>query len=538
MNDYIATIGGWASNQLILTAILFALYSALRYFNPNAGDRFLFLKLAFCGVLFVPWIPRLDKLLPSSDSMFPPSALSIERVLIQNPVLMPRQEAWWDFVPHAMIAIYLIVTLVLLTRVARSLFKVNSFTRKHKVSFHYRNIPVRIADVAMPPATFGLFKPSIVIPKQIYFDLSTDDLALILKHEFVHIERRDYAFHLIKSLVKALLFFSPFIHKMAHSFDEDMELSCDSLVLAQGEHKARNYAGLLVKLSELQLGMKKNFIYSGLFVSNSFISRRVVAMKKPRIKSRLTLTLAAFVLFTLGIAPAVVSLGVENSVEALIKSPRVGLSEDLYYYVLEGQDTENPPFSKSGTLDFSKDSQKEIGLLNLRVRIQLIKTSKEERRFEIAASFREDQAYSKQQTILVGADKGFSTIGGSSISSHDGVSINKIILEQFKLTLHPKDSTEVDGYRKFRIDADGKVSLSFSEPSEMKDVVRVMAELSSKKVILNRDINFGEKITISSTPALDKHVALQTVITALHQAGYTTEDRGEVIHIARQASDQ
>ena len=57
-------------------------------------------------------------------------------------------------------------------------------------------------------------------------------MRLILKHELTHCKRKDLWFKGLLLWARALHFFQPFVHWMAHLAEKDMELSCDLVVMA------------------------------------------------------------------------------------------------------------------------------------------------------------------------------------------------------------------------------------------------------------------------------------------------------------------
>src|SRR5690606_19147463 len=94
--------------------------------------------------------------------------------------------------------------------------------------------PVRATNEILPPATFGLIRPIILISSSTLSQVSAAELQMILEHETHHIKRHDYVFNLVKALVQSILVFSPFIHRLTKSYVEEMEVSCDALVVRHG----------------------------------------------------------------------------------------------------------------------------------------------------------------------------------------------------------------------------------------------------------------------------------------------------------------
>lgn len=95
------------------------------------------------------------------------------------------------------------------------------------------------------PMTYGILKPRIIIPASLSGD--TDALAHILRHEEVHIRRRDNLWRLLGVGAACVHWFNPLAWLFLKAFFQDMELACDAKViksLLPTERKA--YAGVLL----------------------------------------------------------------------------------------------------------------------------------------------------------------------------------------------------------------------------------------------------------------------------------------------------
>lgn len=97
------------------------------------------------------------------------------------------------------------------------------------------------------PLSVGLFQRSIcvVLPKRNY---TPEELALIFRHELIHIGREDSWNKFFLVFCSAMCWFNPLMWMAIKRSSEDLELSCDETVLldADGDVK-RRYADLLLK---------------------------------------------------------------------------------------------------------------------------------------------------------------------------------------------------------------------------------------------------------------------------------------------------
>jgi bla regulator protein BlaR1 len=97
------------------------------------------------------------------------------------------------------------------------------------------------------PASMGLLRPIIVVPHDFRQRYSTDEQALILAHEQVHIVRRDALANLLQAAFQCLFWFNPLVHLAAVRFRQDQELACDAAVMARYPQRRRTYAEALLK---------------------------------------------------------------------------------------------------------------------------------------------------------------------------------------------------------------------------------------------------------------------------------------------------
>jgi bla regulator protein BlaR1 len=86
-------------------------------------------------------------------------------------------------------------------------------------------------DRIQTPFVLGFIRPKIFIPT----GLAQNELGYILKHEQVHIKRKDYIIKPVAFLAVALHWFNPLIWFCYFLMSKDMEMSCDeSVISSQG----------------------------------------------------------------------------------------------------------------------------------------------------------------------------------------------------------------------------------------------------------------------------------------------------------------
>nr|WP_273702536.1 M56 family metallopeptidase [Tepidanaerobacter syntrophicus] len=102
------------------------------------------------------------------------------------------------------------------------------------------------------PFVLGLMRPRIYIPT----GLEQKELDYILKHEQIHIKRRDYVIKPIAFLTVVLHWFNPIVWVCYFLMSKDMEMSCDEEVIRQSKEDIRvSYSRSLLSLSMKQSGL-------------------------------------------------------------------------------------------------------------------------------------------------------------------------------------------------------------------------------------------------------------------------------------------
>ncbi|MCS7460382.1 M56 family metallopeptidase [Paenibacillus doosanensis] len=140
----------------------------------------------------------------------------------------------------------------------------------------WRGVQIRQSDTIFAPLTYGIFRPVVLLPKQMDW---TDETRLryILTHEFVHIRRFDTLKKLVMAIALCVHWFNPFVWLMYVLANRDIELSCDEAVVrAFGRNVKSAYALTLIGLEE----QKNRFTPLVNNFSKNAIEERIVSIMK------------------------------------------------------------------------------------------------------------------------------------------------------------------------------------------------------------------------------------------------------------------
>ena len=119
-------------------------------------------------------------------------------------------------------------------------------------SVESKSVMIATSECVRVPAAIGFWKPTIILPAWALRELPSEDLNVILLHEFAHLRRGDDWTNLIQKVLHALFFFHPAVWWIERRLSVEREMACDDAVLAETAN-ARGYAACLVSLLEKSL---------------------------------------------------------------------------------------------------------------------------------------------------------------------------------------------------------------------------------------------------------------------------------------------
>ncbi|MFB0555512.1 MAG: M56 family metallopeptidase [Phycisphaerae bacterium] len=153
------------------------------------------------------------------------------------------------------------------------------------------------------PVCFGVLRPVILLPKEMYEKSTEEDLQMVLNHELAHIERRDCLTNLFQRIVEAAFFFHPLVLYASSQLTQQREQICDNYVLKKGVH-VMDYIKLLSRIAEQ--GLEKTWFHAvALFESR--LAQRVRSLLDPKHNTQTKVSRRAAILCAIAVMVCLMS---------------------------------------------------------------------------------------------------------------------------------------------------------------------------------------------------------------------------------------
>ncbi|TWU55017.1 Regulatory protein BlaR1 [Rubripirellula tenax] len=100
------------------------------------------------------------------------------------------------------------------------------------------------------PAMFGLFRPTVCLPRKWREELTTEQIEWVFRHEVAHVKGRDGLWLSLATVAKAIQWFNPLSWIAVSKLQQSMERSADELAtLHLNETQIREYGELLLQFA-------------------------------------------------------------------------------------------------------------------------------------------------------------------------------------------------------------------------------------------------------------------------------------------------
>lgn len=114
-----------------------------------------------------------------------------------------------------------------------------------------RNVRLVISSQPIGPAAFGLFRPSVILPRTVLAGKTPKQIEPIVAHELIHVRRRDALWGTLQVLAEAIWWFHPLVWWANRQACEHRERCCDEEVVAWLKCKPATYARCLLDVLAL-----------------------------------------------------------------------------------------------------------------------------------------------------------------------------------------------------------------------------------------------------------------------------------------------
>ncbi len=102
------------------------------------------------------------------------------------------------------------------------------------------------------PVAIGIFKPLIIVPASLFFQIHPRELETIIAHELIHIRRYDPLVNIVQSMIEMLLFYHPGVWWISRQISREREFATDADVLRLFEDSHVTYARALANLEDIR----------------------------------------------------------------------------------------------------------------------------------------------------------------------------------------------------------------------------------------------------------------------------------------------
>ena len=144
------------------------------------------------------------------------------------------------------------------------------------------------------PALIGLRRSFIVLPQA---EWEPKEAELVLRHELIHLKRKDLWYKALFQLVCCIHWFNPVLILFERRMEQDCELSCDEAVIAPlREEERKVYGNVLLDTAERQSLFRRGGFSAALLEGRGHLGQRLhgILSFRERGKAAALLSIAAF----------------------------------------------------------------------------------------------------------------------------------------------------------------------------------------------------------------------------------------------------
>ena len=192
---------------------------------------------------------------------------------------------------------------------------------------------VLVLKEAGSPMVMGLWHPVLILPKE---DWDTTELYYVLRHEMIHLRRRDSLYKLVLLVCNGVHWFNPLVWMLRIRANQDLEIACDMEVVAGATQTVRMQYCETIMTTAQRSAMTGVSTFGS--TKKSIMERfREIFAGENRKKGTVVLTVVVLIGVLCGATVAVETVGQEPEQSVTVTNmnftPQISVTESLQPYI-------------------------------------------------------------------------------------------------------------------------------------------------------------------------------------------------------------
>ena len=296
----------WSWQALLLLALLYLFLRIVRFRAASIRYHIWLFSLLTVALLPVgtalvqhlavpsPKPETLQILVDVPSRVMPLSQTTVEQILLREPHNATSSPFlhWWSLA----LAVWAVGFLFALGRLARTHRRTQNMRSKSQhISLEElgcgelkenliaaRMVDCHLSESVSTPVLVGLWRPTILLPKDLLLWTTAEERKAILLHELIHAQRGDHWENAFQLTVATFFFYHPLVRYACKQVSIERELSCDEHVLLYGA-KASSYVESILKVAEKSI--VTDVVHQPAFITKKMLERRIeMIMQSDRLK--------------------------------------------------------------------------------------------------------------------------------------------------------------------------------------------------------------------------------------------------------------
>lgn len=227
----------------------------------------------------------------------------------------------YKYLPGALFGAWLLGFLIIVMLWARSWLRVRSIVRGASPVAISTGVEAMASPEVQEPSVFGVFRPVLLVPRDLRERLSEDQLHSVVAHEMCHIRRRDNLLSSIHMTVAAIFWFYPVVWWLGARLLEERERACDEEVLRLGSDPL-TYAESILRICR---SYRRSPLTCMSGIAGPHLQKRIEAIVRDKIECKLNPARKMFLIgagFAVLAAPVVVGATMGRPLQPQVQAPQ------------------------------------------------------------------------------------------------------------------------------------------------------------------------------------------------------------------------